>query len=171
LLCAALVARLLIPTILLGRFFCGWICPLGSLNQFLGSLRSQSRERKTRIVSNRYNSWQTTKYLLLSAGVLVATFGISIVGWIDPFSLFVRSIGVSALPAAKLTTQRLPNYLFRKLAKVTEPVGKPLAILILVNQPIPEAGTYDTQRNAPYILAHKSPGMIHARGFEVRSES
>ena len=91
---------ILIPTFFLGRFFCGWICPLGSLNQCLGSIRSQSRARKALIASNRYKKWQATKYGLLTAGLLAALFGSSIVGWIDPFSLFVRSIGVSILPAA-----------------------------------------------------------------------
>jgi polyferredoxin len=91
---------ILIPTFFLGRFFCGWICPLGSLNQFLGSIRLLSSTRKTLIASNRYKKWQTTKYLLLITGVVAATFGSSIVGWIDPFSLFVRSIGVPVLPAA-----------------------------------------------------------------------
>jgi polyferredoxin len=91
---------ILIPTFFMGRFFCGWVCPLGSLNQFLGCIRSQSKRRKTRIASNRYKNWQTTKYLLLIAGLLAGLFGCSVVGWIDPFSLFVRSMGVSILPAA-----------------------------------------------------------------------
>ncbi len=29
---------ILIPTFFLGRFFCGWICPLGTLNHFLEQL-------------------------------------------------------------------------------------------------------------------------------------
>jgi len=91
---------ILIPTLFLGRFFCGWICPLGSLNQFLGSIRSESRQRKALIASNRYKKWQTTKYFLLIAGLLAALCGSSMVGWIDPFSLLVRSMGLSMLPAA-----------------------------------------------------------------------
>ncbi|MGD0940589.1 MAG: 4Fe-4S binding protein [Terracidiphilus sp.] len=91
---------ILLPTFSLGRFFCGWVCPLGSLNQFLGSIRSQSRARKTLIASNRYKKWQSIKYFLLIAGIPAALFGSSIVGWIDPLSLFVRSIAVSILPAA-----------------------------------------------------------------------
>lgn len=90
---------ILIPTFFLGRFFCGWICPMGSLNQFLGSLRSESRQHKTLITSNRYKKWQTTKCFLLIAGLLAALCGSSIVGWIDPFSLLVRSIGLPILPA------------------------------------------------------------------------
>jgi MauM/NapG family ferredoxin protein len=90
----------LIPTFFLGRFFCGWICPLGSLNQFLGGIRSESERRKTLIATNRYKKWQATKYLLLIAGLLAALLRNNMVGWIDPFSLLVRSAGASVLPAA-----------------------------------------------------------------------
>jgi MauM/NapG family ferredoxin protein len=90
----------LIPTFFLGRFFCGWMCPLGSLNQFLGGLHSQSRRRKTLIATNRYKKWQATKYLLLIAGLFAALCRINVVGWIGPFSLLVRSMGLSILPAA-----------------------------------------------------------------------
>jgi polyferredoxin len=91
---------ILIPTLFLGRFFCGWICPLGSLNQILGGIRSKSMGRKTLIEANRYKKWQAAKYYLLIAGLLAALCCGSIVGWIDPFSLLVRSMGVSILPAA-----------------------------------------------------------------------
>lgn len=91
---------ILIPTFFLGRFFCGWICPMGSMNQFLGGIRSRSRSRKTLIAANRYKKWQATKYFLLIAGLLAALCRSSIIGWFDPFSLLVRSMGVSILPAA-----------------------------------------------------------------------
>jgi MauM/NapG family ferredoxin protein len=91
---------ILIPTLFLGRFFCGWICPMGSLNHFLSSIRSESRRRKSLIATNRYKKWQMTKYFLLIAGLLAAVFQSSLVGWIDPFSLLVRSAGLSFLPAA-----------------------------------------------------------------------
>ena len=45
---------ILIPTLFLGRFFCGWICPLGTLNHFFGSLRSESKRGKRLLDSNRY---------------------------------------------------------------------------------------------------------------------
>lgn len=90
----------LIPTFFLGRFFCGWICPMGSLHQFVGGIRSKSMRPKARISANRYKKWQATKYFLLIAGLLAALCRINMVGWIDPFSLLVRSMGVSILPAA-----------------------------------------------------------------------
>ena len=41
----------LIPTFFLGRFFCGWICPLGTLHHFLVAIPSElarSVEKKLR---------------------------------------------------------------------------------------------------------------------------
>lgn len=90
----------LIPTISFGRFFCGWICPLGSLNQLLGGIRSESGRRQTLIAANRYKKWQVTKYLLLIAGLLVSLCRVNLLGWVDPFTLLVRSAGLSILPAA-----------------------------------------------------------------------
>jgi polyferredoxin len=36
----------LIPTFFLGRFFCGWVCPLGTLNHLFGSLKSETKRGK-----------------------------------------------------------------------------------------------------------------------------
>ncbi|MGA2334418.1 MAG: 4Fe-4S binding protein [Terriglobales bacterium] len=88
----------LIPTMLLGRFFCGWICPLGSIHQFFSSLRSERKRGKQLVESNRYKRWQTTKYYLLIAALIAAVLGTGIVGWLDPFSFLVRSVGLSILP-------------------------------------------------------------------------
>ena len=89
---------ILIPTMFLGRFFCGWICPLGSLHHFFSSLKSERKRGKQLIESNRYKRWQTTKYYLLIAGLIAALLGSGMVGWLDPFSLLVRSLGLSILP-------------------------------------------------------------------------
>ncbi len=90
---------ILLPTFFIGRFFCGWICPLGTINHFFGSLKSEMKRGKTLIESNRYKKWQTTKYYLLIAALLAAFFGSGIIGWIDPFSLLTRSLGLSIIPA------------------------------------------------------------------------
>jgi polyferredoxin len=89
----------LVPTMFLGRFFCGWICPLGSIHHFFSSLKSERKRGKQLIESNRYKRWQTTKYYLLTVVLVAAALGTGIVGWLDPFSLLVRSTGLSILPA------------------------------------------------------------------------
>ena len=90
---------ILLPTLFLGRFFCGWVCPMGTLQHFVGNLPSESKRGKKRIESNRYKRWQTVKYVVLIAGLLAAFFGSMAIGWLDPFSLLVRSLGLSILPA------------------------------------------------------------------------
>ncbi len=90
---------ILIPTMFLGRFFCGWVCPLGSLHHFFSSLKSERKRGKQLIESNRYKRWQTTKYYLLVVFLVAALLGTGIVGWLDPLSLLVRSLGLSILPA------------------------------------------------------------------------
>jgi polyferredoxin len=90
---------ILLPTLFLGRFFCGWICPMGTLQHFVGNMPSEAKKGKRRIESNRYKRWQTGKYVVLIAGLVAALFGSAAIGWIDPFSLLVRSFGLSILPA------------------------------------------------------------------------
>ena len=109
---------ILIPTLFLGRFFCGWICPMGSLNHFFGSLKSEKKRGKQLIESNRYKRWQTTKYYILIATLLAAFLGTGVVGWLDPFSFLTRSLGLSILPAfnylarASLRTGETSNFVF-----------------------------------------------------------
>jgi polyferredoxin len=90
---------ILIPTLFLGRFFCGWICPMGTLQHFVGNLPSEAKRGKQRIDSNRYKRWQTSKYVVLIMGLVAACFGSAVIGWLDPFSLLVRSFGLSLMPA------------------------------------------------------------------------
>jgi polyferredoxin len=90
---------ILLPTLFLGRFFCGWICPMGTLQHFVGNMPSESKHGRQRIESNRYKRWQTIKYVVLIAGLVAAAFGSMAIGWLDPFSLLVRSIGLAILPA------------------------------------------------------------------------
>ncbi len=90
---------ILVPTLFLGRFFCGWICPMGTLQHWVGNMPSESKRGKQRIESNRYKRWQTLKYVVLIAGLIASVFGSMAIGWLDPFSLLVRSIGLAILPA------------------------------------------------------------------------
>jgi MauM/NapG family ferredoxin protein len=90
---------ILIPTFVLGRFFCGWVCPMGTINHFFSSLKSETKRGKQLIDSNRYKPWQATKYYILIAVLVAALFGTALVGWFDPFSFLTRSLGLSILPA------------------------------------------------------------------------
>jgi polyferredoxin len=91
---------ILIPTLFLGRVFCGWICPFGTLNHLVANIRSERKAGRQRLASNRYKPWQTFKYYLLFALLLAAFLGSAAVGIFDPIALAVRSIALSVLPSA-----------------------------------------------------------------------
>jgi polyferredoxin len=90
---------ILIPALFLGRFFCGWICPLGTLNQLASGIRSERKTGRRRIDSNRYKPWQAFKYYLLFALLAAALLGSALGGIFDPITLAVRSFALSFLPA------------------------------------------------------------------------
>jgi len=89
---------ILIPTFFLGRFFCGWICPLGTLNHFFSSLKSERKRGRRLIESNRYKGWQTLKYYILLGVLAAALFGSALAGLADPIALAVRSLALAVLP-------------------------------------------------------------------------
>ncbi len=78
-------------TLLLGRFFCGWICPLGTL---LDATR--------RVVPRRSASpkprWRVVKFFLLGVVLVSAVLGVQLIGWLNPFSILVRGLTVAVDP-------------------------------------------------------------------------
>lgn len=92
---------ILLPTIFMGRFFCGWMCPLGSLNHWISAARSErgSRRGKRLLESNRYKPYQRIKYYVLFFLLGAALLGSLQAGLLDPLPLLARSIGTAVLPA------------------------------------------------------------------------
>ncbi len=52
-------------TLFVGRFFCGWVCPLGTLQQFVGYLGKRHQKKSQRIQRNQPHRGQAIKYILL----------------------------------------------------------------------------------------------------------
>lgn len=88
----------LIPTLLLGRVFCNWMCPYGTLHQFFGWVFN-IRSNKDRIESNRYRSGFQLKYFILTVFLIMAVFGSLQIGLLDPICLLVRTFTVAFAPA------------------------------------------------------------------------
>jgi hypothetical protein len=89
----------LLLALVVGRAFCGWMCPLGTLHHFVGSWRSEAKRGAAWIASNRYKRWQATKYYILFAVLVMALFGSAFGLALDPLSFLVRSMSVSVMPA------------------------------------------------------------------------
>jgi len=91
----------LVPTLLLGRVFCNWMCPYGTIHQFFGWLFN-IRGNKDNIGKNRYRPVFGLKYVLLVIFLVLAAFGALQIGLLDPICLLVRTMTVTVGPAVDL---------------------------------------------------------------------
>ncbi len=86
-----------ILTVFLGRFFCGWVCPLGSLNTFVGFFRMRGALPLPE--EGRYPKLRPLKYYILTFVLVAALFGWNAAGFLDPISLTIRSLTIGYNPA------------------------------------------------------------------------
>lgn len=83
-------------TLLFGRFFCGWLCPMGSLTHFISFTFKKSKIYKSKAGNDNKVWW---KYYIFISFLVLALFSLNLFGLIDPFSLLFRSFTTSILPA------------------------------------------------------------------------
>lgn len=87
-----MIAGILIPvlgTLLLGRFFCGWLCPAGFLLEITGSLRGLLGFLELRPGNQRL--WYGNKYVLLAVGLALSfVIGLPVLGYLYPPALIGR---------------------------------------------------------------------------------
>ena len=79
-------------TAVLGRVFCGWVCPMGTLLDGVGMLARGTRRSLA-------PGWRRIKYYLLFALVIAGLFGVQQIGLFDPLSIFLRTLTLSLYPA------------------------------------------------------------------------
>jgi polyferredoxin len=85
-------------TILLGRVFCGWICPLGTIHAIASRLLLRRKDRKQ---LGQWSRGQLAKYYLLAAFLVGAVFGLHWVCIFDPMVWLTRTTTTALLPAAQ----------------------------------------------------------------------
>jgi len=81
----------------LGRFFCSFICPLGTIFHLISWL-SKNKKISERIKINKYSFLQIYKYGLLVVLITCALFGGLQIGLFDPIDLLTRTSAVFIYP-------------------------------------------------------------------------
>jgi polyferredoxin len=113
---------------ILGRFFCGWICPMGSL---LDASHKYIPHAHEGFVS-RFHS---LKYYLLGFLLVAAFFGLPAAGYLDPFSILVRGLSLAVYPALNVIGTSFFTFTYQQMPEwvnmVTEPVYSFLKATIL----------------------------------------
>jgi polyferredoxin/ferredoxin len=109
----------LLLTLLFGRFFCGWICPMGALIDISHHIFT-TKSGRAHFGRRRF------KYYLLFFLLTASLFGLPLAGTIDPFSLLVRGLTFAVHPALDSATTSLFTWTYQHgpawLNALTEPV-------------------------------------------------
>ncbi len=96
----------LLATLVLGRVFCGWVCPMGALQHLVSWFASGSRRLVDLARGNRYRPQMRWKFYVLLGMLAAALFTSLQVGLLDPIALATRSLGLSIVPAADEVARR-----------------------------------------------------------------
>jgi ferredoxin len=98
----------LLLTLVFGRVFCGWICPLGTCIDGAGRLlrphrlevkAARERRQRTAAAVIKPALGGHTKYYVLLAVFAMAAFGVNMAGWLDPLAILTRGTLFALAPA------------------------------------------------------------------------
>ena len=100
-------------TILLGRFFCNWVCPLGTtLDIWERLVRGKRKQhRNTRIEHSK--GLRNLKYYILAVFLFAALFSTQIAWVLDPIPLVARSYAVAIYPYFTYTAKAVLSPLWQ----------------------------------------------------------
>ncbi len=93
-------------TLLMGRVFCGFVCPMGTLHHLAGTA-FPAWKGKDAVSRNGKSVSQRFKYAILAAILLAAVFGLNMSGLLDPLSLLFRSLALAIFPGIGILIKEL----------------------------------------------------------------
>jgi MauM/NapG family ferredoxin protein len=121
-------------TLILGRFFCGWVCHLGTALD--GCRRLLFAPSPDAQVAAR---WRRAKYYLLIGLLASMPFSLNLVGLFDPLSLLYRSLAIVFYPALGYGVEKAGLTLYRlgpPFTYVSEPLYQFFKATLLPFRPL-----------------------------------
>lgn len=106
-------------SLVVGRAFCGWFCPLGSLLDFFHLLIRPRR------VSRERGSADAAKVVLIVL-LVSALFGVALAGYIDPFSILVRGLSQALYPGMHYVSVSFFTWTYQQAPAGVNAITEPL---------------------------------------------
>jgi len=117
-------------TIIFGRVFCSWICPMGSLLDLFHKCVSVKKYTRT--------SFPEIKNHVLIISLVSALFGVQLAGYIDPFAILFRGLAFVVDPVITICVTGSFDYLYLNapewLSNISEPIYQFLKNFLLPYQ-------------------------------------
>jgi MauM/NapG family ferredoxin protein len=102
---------MLVLTLILGRFYCGWVCPLGTMIDWTGALKKNKIKPKDEANSKI----RKIKFVILGAISIFALFGTQAAWILDPMVITARFVSLNLIPTVTLLLDKLFIFLVRGL--------------------------------------------------------
>lgn len=91
-----------ILTLVLGRFFCGWICPLGTCVDAAGFLKKSPSPK-----DSTNNKLRIPKFIILGLILFLSFLGIQVAWILDPMVIMARFISLNLIPTVTLLLDKI----------------------------------------------------------------
>ena len=91
-------------TLLFGRVWCGWLCPLGTLLEWL-----RPRRLRSKVPSEK---WRSIKYVLLMIILFAALLGNQTLVFLDPITILNRTFATAIWPAVRFAVVGIETWLY-----------------------------------------------------------
>jgi polyferredoxin len=143
-------------TLLLGRFFCGWICPLGTVLDLI-----TTRIRKTIPIRALKGN---LKYWLLVPLLSASLFNLNLAGLLDPIAILLRALSFFLYPLLGLTAREGWVGLYRLIGERRDPLAP--AYNLLHNHLLPFR---ETMYPLAFLSALVLLGVILLERYEERN--
>ncbi len=105
---------MILTTVFLGRFFCGWICPLGSFLDFITI-------RIKKVAPLNFLKGKL-KYYILFTLLFASVFNINFAGILDPIAIFIRFLTFLFYPILGYTVKSSWGYLYSLMGEKLETI-------------------------------------------------
>jgi len=120
---------LILMTLFLGRIFCGFVCPLGTIHHVVSWIKP-ALEGKLMVQANQKTPSQRVKYFLLITLLVGALMGLNLMGLMAPIPLLFRSLALAVFPGLGIGIKELFDVMANSDIKILNQLSYGAEVLV-----------------------------------------